>query len=107
MHFPERRKHGSHPHDANTSINLSAIRGVVGTMLILAAGSVVLVGLAVDVPEWMGNAIIGGIGGLVGYLSREPKTGSVSMGSAETVNVSQEGDVSPDGAPKPEEAASG
>ncbi len=78
--------------DANAAINMAAIRGIVGVALILSAGSVALAGVGVQQPDWIGNAVIGITGGLIGYLSRDPKhTQSTSVsGPIENVNVEAE-----------------
>lgn len=77
--------------DANASINLACVRGVLGIGLALAAGAIGLAALKIAVPEWFGNALMTITGGLIGYLSRDPKhpsTGAaVTTESVETVNV--------------------
>lgn len=85
--------------DANARINLVCVGGVVGVALVLAVGSIVLAALHVPTPEWHGSALIGITGGLIGYLSRDPKghPATVSTGPADTVNVGTDANTAPGG----------
>jgi hypothetical protein len=76
--------------DQGMLINLAAVRGVIAVILILTMGAVVLAGLGQPVPEWVGNAVIGGVGGLIGCLNREPKAlpGAGPIQHVEELNVS-------------------
>ncbi len=82
--------------DANAQINLCVVRGVVGVALILAAGSMLLSALGKPVSEWHGNAILSIMGGLIGYLARDPKqVHSPTVDTADTVNVNTQGKGNP------------
>lgn len=77
--------------DANASINLACVRGVLGIGCALAVGAIALASMKIPVPEWFGNALMTITGGLIGYLSRDPKhpasAPAVATESVETVNV--------------------
>lgn len=59
--------------DSNSAINLRVVNGIVGVALALTVGAMVLGGLRLPVPEWIGNAVLSITSGLIGYLSRDPK----------------------------------
>lgn len=59
--------------DGNTLINLAVVITLGVAVLGMVVGAIVLPLCGKPVPEFMGNALIGITGGLVGYLAREMK----------------------------------
>ncbi len=74
----------------NGSLNVTVVRVVGAVALLLAAGSVALAWQGIATPEWFGNALLSIMGGLIGYLARDPKQqahSNVNAPDAQTVNV--------------------
>jgi hypothetical protein len=77
-------------HDADSSLNLACVRGLVCVTGLLAAGSIGLAAFKMPVPEFFGNAILTAIGIIGGFIARgvgRVQNPAVSTGSVETVNV--------------------
>jgi hypothetical protein len=82
----------------NAALNRDVVRVLGGVALVLSVGAVLLSWNRLTSPEWMGNVVNVLVGGLIGYLARDPKQSqhpTVDAPNAQTVNVGQQAATPP------------
>lgn len=82
-------------HNSDVTLSLEIVRLVGATVLVLSIGSVLLEWHGIKTPEWVGNAVIGGTGGLIGFLSRGllQSGPTVATGPVEDITVGAPADT--------------